>query len=211
MGQGEAETIKLKKRYNAIGPFYNFFEWLLERLLFAQLRQRLFKQVPAGLMLEVGVGTGINIPLYPLSGLVIGVDLSERMVRRAKRRAAKLNKKVALQVMDGQRLGFADASFDAVVASLVFCSVPDALQGLREIKRVLKPSGRLLLMEHVRPAGSGLARLFDRLTAFSFFLLCDHLNRETVSTVTKAGFSVEMEEGFYRNILKLIVALPQRG
>lgn len=211
MGQGDWETIKLKKRYNAIGPFYDSFEWPLERLLFEKLRRRLFEQVPAGLILEVGVGTGINIPLYPASGLAIGVDLSERMVRQAVRKAARLKRKVDLLVMDAQSLGFPDYSFDAVVASLVFCSMPDPLKGLQEIKRVLKPSGRLFLMEHVRPADSGLGRLFDRLTFFSLFFLRDYLNRETVATVTRAGFRVEREEGFYRNILKLIVAFPQRN
>ena len=143
------ETARTEARYDRIAPIYDLIEVLPEQQ-FRSWREKLWAQVPEGRVLEVGVGTGKNLPYHPPGAQVVAIDISERMLRRAQQRAEELGKTVELYQMDAQRLDFSDDSFDAAVATFIFCSVPDAVQGLRELGRVVKPEGKILLLEHVR-------------------------------------------------------------
>ncbi|MFL5799233.1 MAG: class I SAM-dependent methyltransferase [Actinomycetota bacterium] len=103
-----------------------------------------------GATLEVGVGTGLNIPLYGEEVEVTGLDLSSSMLAQARGRARSLNRTVTLVEGDAQSMPFPDERFDTVVFSLVLCTVPEVPRAVAEGKRVLRPGGRLLLLEHVR-------------------------------------------------------------
>jgi ubiquinone/menaquinone biosynthesis C-methylase UbiE len=148
-----------------------------------------------GRVLEVGVGTGFNLPHYPpqVAELVV-TDRVEGMIRRARRRAAATGKDVVATRAPAEALPYGQASFDTVVASFVLCSVDDQDVVLREIRRVLRPGGRYLFLEHVRSDDPELARRQDRLAglwkAVCFGCRC---NRDTLSRI-EAAFEVEEVE-----------------
>jgi len=176
-----------RQRYDRIAPFYNALEWLME-LRFRRWRRELWGNLAGDAILELGIGTGKNLRFYPSGKNVTAIDLSEKMLERARRRAERLGTRVQLQVADVQALPFEDASFDEVVATFLFCSVPDPVLGLREARRVLRPGGRLLLLEHVIsevPLIRTLMRWFDPIP---FRIWGAHIDRDTVANVRTAGF-----------------------
>jgi ubiquinone/menaquinone biosynthesis C-methylase UbiE len=176
----------------------------LEWLVFGKLRRRVFPAI-RGDVLEFGVGTGVNLPLYGPDACVIGCDASGEMLKWAACRRTQNH--VALVQADAQRLPFADGSFDVVAGSLIFCSVTDPVLGLGEARRALKPGGKLVLLEHTR--GVGLGRwLTDLLHPLwrRWSREC-HLNRETVQNVTRAGFRLRRVERHALGIVKVIEAL----
>ena len=141
-----------------------------------------------GRTLDVGCGTGRNLPLAPAGVTMIGLDPSEEVLRRARRRAPG----IPLVRGSAEALPFRTGSFDTVLSALVFCSVPDALRGLEEIRRVLRPGGRLRMLEHVRSDRPWKARFQDRVAPLWLRVSggC-HPNRDTEATVTAAGFEIE--------------------
>lgn len=146
----------------------------------------------SGRVLEVGAGTGLALPGYPDSvSSVTAVDVDLEALTRARQRRTG----VALLQADAQALPFADASFDAVVSSLVFCCVDAPATALAEVRRVLKPGGELRLLEHVRAPGRVLATAQDLLTPAwrKLFGGC-RLNRDTFRLVETAGFHVVRRE-----------------
>ena len=198
---------KVRKRYDRVAPFYDLEQALGERLFFGRLRQELWATVPEGArVLEVGVGTGINMPQYPRGARVSAIDVSERMLRHARKRAERLGVAVELAQMDAQHLDFPDASFDTVVATFVFCSVPDPVAGLREARRVLRPGGRLLLLEHVRSENPVAGKLMDWLNPLVVRLSGANINRRTVDNVRLAGFDDLSVSSHLLNLVKVIEA-----
>jgi ubiquinone/menaquinone biosynthesis C-methylase UbiE len=158
-------------------------------------------------VLEVGVGTGKNLPFYPKGLDLTAIDLTPGMLKFARQRAAELDVEVSLQLGDVQRLDFPDAAFDEVVATFVLCSVPDPVAGLREVARVLKPDGRLLLLEHVRSAYFLVGLLMDALNPLVVRITGANINRRTVENVQRSGLHLECVEDLGAGgIVKLIVA-----
>lgn len=205
----QEETARTAARWDRIARVYDRREALLERQ-FAWWRKSLWTQVPNGRVLEVGFGTGKNLPYHAAGMDVVGIDLSNAMLERARQRAAELNRSVDLYQMDVQQLDLADQSFDAAVATFVFCSVPNAVQGLQELRRVVKPGGVILLLEHVRiDQPKIVGRLMDLLDPFVVRFMGSHINRRTEENVRRARLEVKQVKSLGpMGMVKLIVALP---
>ena len=169
---------------------YDLFMYPQDRLGLWKLRRKTV--APAeGRVLEVGVGSGLNFRHYEKVTALTGIDPDPVLLRRARKRTRELRFPVQLQIADAQQLPFADNSFDTVVATLVFCTVPDAGRGLREIKRVLRPEGRVRLLEHVRSENPRKARFQDFILP-AWKRVCGgcHPNRDTVARLKESGFAL---------------------
>lgn len=176
--------------------FATFYEWYTrlgaERRLTDPLRQETAGQA-SGFVLEVGAGTGLNFPFYRPERIerVEAIEPDRAMLAYARQRASQAAVPITVTQASVAALPFADASFDSVVVTLVFCSVADPLQGFQEIKRVLKPQGTLFLFEHVRAQGAWIARLQDGLVPLTTRLFGNcHWNRDTARIVQEAGLHI---------------------
>ncbi len=207
----------VSRRYDRISAIYDFFD----RMGRPEWRRKIFDQT-SGEVLEVGVGTGRNIPFYRPGTRVTAVDVSPKMLERAKRRldAAQPATKatppaptptqvdVRLLLADAQALPFPDDSFDTVVDTFVFCSVPDPVAGLREVARVCRPDGRVIMLEHVRALGLA-GSIMDRMNPLVVRVVGANINRRTVENVRLAGMTIDSVESFGPGgIIKLISSRP---
>jgi ubiquinone/menaquinone biosynthesis C-methylase UbiE len=201
-------TKKIRSRYDRISPYYDRMEAILERIAFARWRKQAFDSLHGEKILEVGVGTGKNLDFYPAGKEITAIDFGSRMLSKARNRAARKGLNVDLWEMDVQDLRFEDQIFDTIIATFVFCSVPDPIRGLREIKRVCKKDGRIILLEHVRPGGALGGRIFDLLNPFTVKAMGVNINRDTVANIRRAGLKIVKEKNLFRDIVKLIFAAP---
>ncbi len=207
-GADEAATATIQRRYDRQAPTYDLFEAPVE-LLMSRWRRRLWELLPPDArVLEVGVGTGKNLRWHPSGVFITAVDFSPRMLARAIGRAERENTETEFALMDAQALALEDETFDAAVATCVFCSVPDPVLGLQEVRRVLRPKGRLLLLEHVRSGLPVVGRSMDLLNPVTVRMSGTNINRETVRNVERAGFRVVEVENLFLDIVKLIIAEP---
>ena len=185
-------TAIVRRRYERIAPIYDLLDLSMELLAFRRWRRLTWDAVGAdpGCGLEVGVGTGKNVALWPPAARMTAIDLSPRMLARAGRRVRERGVNAELRVMDAEALELPDASFDAAVATFVFCSVAHPVVGLRELRRVLRPEGRLVLLEHQRSASRAIGPLLDLVDPLVVRLWGAHVNRPTEEYVREAGFEV---------------------
>jgi ubiquinone/menaquinone biosynthesis C-methylase UbiE len=199
---------EVKARYDRISVYYDLMELPGEKLLFSRWRRRVFDALDGDSILEVGVGTGKNFDFYPADKSITAIDFSKGMLEKARRKAQKKELKADLEHMDVEDLQFDDQSFDTVLATFVFCSVGDPIKGLQEVKRVCKRNGKVILLEHVRPATKLLGRLFDLLNPVTVKLIGANINRNTVLNMKMAGLHVVEEENLFGDVVKLLVANP---
>ena len=159
-----------------------------------------------GRTLLVAVGTGLDLQYFPSGQKVVGIDISSKMLSKAKEKTGHCTAAVEFVRADVQRLGFGDSSFDSAVTSCTFCSVPDPVQGLKEIRRVMKPGGTLLMFEHVRSDIFWMGPMMDVLTRLSRKFGPD-LNRRTGENIRKAGFRLTRQINVYLDMVKLFEAV----
>lgn len=204
-GQPESEVAR---RYDRIAAVYDILGAPMDWMGGACRRRRVLGRA-RGRTLEVGVGTGRNLPLYPKGVEITGIDISGRMLEYAIRRTGRLGSGALLEQADVEHLPFPDAIFDTVTATCVFCSVEDPVRGFEEVRRVVKPDGQILLLEHVRPRGKVLGWLFDRLTPLTRRLFGPEINRLTEENVRRGGLEIVdvRREGVWREIIARPAAL----
>ena len=183
--------------------------WLLERSKLSELRQRVVHKV-TGNTLEIGAGTGANIAHYRGDVTVTAIDLRPAHIMAADKKAQQRSPgfEFAAACADAQQLPFPDDTFDTVLGTLVFCSIAQPQDALAEIRRVLRPGGQLILLEHVRGRTSFTRRLTDSLHPLWFAVqgVC-HLNRETAAAVAGAGFQIDFTSDHARGLIQVIHAL----
>ena len=201
----------VRARYERIAPFYDLLE-LLPEARYRPWRQRFWARAsellrPGGRLLEVGVGTGKNMAFWPSGVKVVAVDLSPRMLVRARRRASRLRRDALIELGDVEKLDYSANSFDLAAMTFVMCSVPDPVLGLREIARVVRPDGRVLMMEHVRSKVSWIGKAMDLLNPIVRSVMGPNINRETVENVVAAGLElIDVENIGLGGIFKMIEA-----
>jgi ubiquinone/menaquinone biosynthesis C-methylase UbiE len=207
----EQATALARARYERQASTYDRRQGLLEGFQ-RPWRKKLWALAVGPRVLEVGVGTGLNIAFWPSHLEIIATDFAPRMLERARERAAALGLAADLRLADVQALDFRDGEFDTAVATCVFCSVPDAIQGLRELRRVVRPGGQILLLEHMRPKNPLMAVMTDVLTPLTVRLTGANLNRRTLDNIRAAGLEiVSVEDLPMGGMFKFIVARPGRG
>lgn len=185
----EAQAREVLRAYERIAPVYDlldgFYEWSWKR----RLRAELFAHALPGRLLDVGVGTGCNMPLYPKDAEVVGIDASPAMLARASARAAKLGRPVELRQMNLLELAFPDQSFDTVVATFVLLCLPDELQlpALRELARVTRPGGRILLLDYHRSSRTAVRWWMQLLSTWLRWAFAARFDPTTEQHLAEAG------------------------
>ncbi len=209
------ETEKVKKRYDRISPVYNQLEFVMERMAMAGWRQEFWEKVrknlqTGDLMLEAGVGTGKNMPYYPEAEEVRieAIDISPGMLSRAESRAEELGIEVNIRKMDIQSLDYPDNHFDLIVTSCVFCSVPDPVLGLKELKRVCKPAGKILMLEHMLSDKLVLKNLMNLLNFIPRHIWGANINRRTMENIERVGLKVAAVKNLWLDVFKEITLTP---
>jgi phosphatidylethanolamine/phosphatidyl-N-methylethanolamine N-methyltransferase len=201
------DSASIIKKYNRLAPFYEGMEAVVEGLFFRHWREKLWAKAEGIHILEVGVGTGKNFAYYPKNAKVTAIDFSPAMLEQAKRKKDARHIDVDLHLMDIEFLQFADNSFDTVVGSFVFCSVPAPAKGLKELHRVCKPDGKVLLLEHVLSSRRLIAKLMNFLNPLVLSLVGANINRNTVKQVQGGAFRFVRVDERSSDIIKLIEAL----
>lgn len=164
-----------------------------------------------GHVLEVGVGTGANLSCYPEDIALTAVDFSPAMLELARKKADRLKLKVNLLEMDAQRLDFPDNTFDFVVSTCVFCSVPDPVAGLKELFRVCKPDGKVLMLEHMRSEHPFVGKIMDLLNPLTVRMTGANINRRTLDHIERAGLLIEENEKLFFTIFRKLELRPDKG
>lgn len=180
---------EISDKYDRFARCYDWLEGILNVLGLSRLRRMLLRHA-SGKVLEVAVGTGKNLTYYPRNCRIIALDLSSEMLNVAQKRAAKLSMHVPFLVADAEALPFPDNSFETVVSSLSTCTFPDPVAALKEMARVCRSDGKVLLLEHGRSSRESLGRWQDRHADSVAKRLGCHWNREPLELAKQAGLKV---------------------
>ncbi len=202
----KVDSATIKKRYDRIAPYFDAMEAVMEGLFFKNWRKKLWSNVEGHHILEVGVGTGKNFEFYPTEARLTAIDFSEKMLKQALQTKNRKSVAVDLDLMDVQSLAYADNSFDTVIGSFVFCSVPLPIKGLKELYRVCRPGGQVLLLEHVISSNSFVAKLMNGINPIVLALVGANINRNTIKNVKACGFASVRIDDRSGHIIKLIEA-----
>lgn len=198
-----SQLSRVRRIYDRNPSAYHRGSALTERLLAA--RRRKVGEIVTGRVLDIGFGTGLSLPHYPLSVEVIGIDASLGMLGFARDEAVRLGRAVQLVEMDAQHLGFPDWSFDSVAFNLCLCTIADPERAVREALRVARPGAPMAFLEHVRSHLLPVALLQEALSPLLVALEQDHFNRRTADTIARAGVEVLSVERFALGFFNLIV------
>jgi ubiquinone/menaquinone biosynthesis C-methylase UbiE len=199
----QSDPPKRRAVYDDVAQHYESVMGPFERWFLPGMRQRVFENLPkSGRILEVGAGTGLNFAFYPEAVNGAASELSGEMLKIA--RSKRRPESVRLVQSSAEQLPFASDSFDAAFATLVMCSVESPHEVLAELRRVVKPGGTVVLLDHVRPLNA-LGPLFDLLNLITSRLFSDHINRRMADIAESAGFEIRRREQRALGIISLIV------
>ena len=202
------DTERVRRRYDRTAGKYDDLIGFAEKMLFGGGREWVCSRAH-GEVLEIAAGTGRNLPFYRDDVRLTAIELSPAMLEIARRRAEMLGREADLRVGDAQDLPFPDHRFDAVVCTLGLCTIPDHRRAIHEAARVLKPGGRLLLLEHVRSPLLPVRALQAFLNPITVLIESDHLLREPLPHVREAGLLVEeLERSKWGIVEKLAARKP---
>src|SRR5690606_8754499 len=192
--------------YDRLARFYDHCFAPMESTFLGRWREEALSELPRdAAILELGSGTGANFKYYPPSRLAVSSELSAEMLAVAK---TKVRGNLLTQA-DAQYLPFPENTFDAVFATLVFCSIPDPMVAFGEVRRVLKHGGTVVLLEHVRPPG-WLGNVFDSFNKLSVALIDDHFNRRTAELAAAAGLEVVEVRSRLKGAVNLIICRERK-
>ncbi|MBF0125925.1 MAG: class I SAM-dependent methyltransferase [Magnetococcales bacterium] len=200
-----SDDLRTRRRWDGTARFYDLLTYGAERRwgpakteLFARMR-------PGGRILFAALGTGLDIPFFPPDREIEAIDISPRMLERARPRVERYPGRIRARQMDIHALSFPDGHFDQVFTSCTFCSVPDPIRGLRSLHRVLRPGGALLMFEHTGSHYWPFNWLLDMCNP-----LCKsigpEMNRDTVANVERAGFEIQKIDNLFLDVVKTIRA-----
>lgn len=190
------------RTYDTFAPQYDAVMSPLERWFLARLRASAFQHLPHNArILEIGAGTGLNFLYYPDNATGVATEPSREMLRIAVEK--KRPRGLRLLQSCAENLPFKTGSFDAAFATLVFCSVKSPALALAELRRVVKPGGTVILLDHVRPSGL-LGPIFDLLNLITVPLFDDHFNRSTAKEARAAGLELVSVEKKLLGIINLV-------
>ena len=197
----------LKNHYDRISHWYELLDWSLERSRYCKLRPIVWSHAQ-GKTLDLGVGTGLNIPYYPHGAEIIGVDLSDGMLRRARARAEELGVQVKLSQMDATDLKFKDGTFNSVVSTFLFCVLPNEIQprALDEVHRVLTPAGKLILMEYAYSRKFWRRLWMKALAPWVWWVYRAGFDRRTLEFLKSGDWEILTDSFIYSDTIRLIVA-----
>ena len=198
----------LQRAYDRFAPSYNRADWIIEHLLGVKKLRRLLLARAQGDVLDVACGTGTNLRYLPNAQSITAVDLSPGMLAEAQKRAQQLNLSATFHEMDAESLAFPDENFDTVISTMSTCTFPDTVAALREMARVCRADGRILLLEHGLSTKNWLARFQHRTAPRHFRAVGCRWNQDTLALVEKAGLRIQSARRALLGILHAIEALP---
>ncbi|TBR26050.1 class I SAM-dependent methyltransferase [bacterium] len=201
----------LRRLYRRASVYYDVLDWPLERFRYGRIRRELWSGL-RGRILDLGAGTGRNVPHYPAAADVVAADASPEMLERARARVAAENRGGRIVLTDALALDFQDGEFDACVSTFLFCVLPDEVQerALREVMRVLRPGGTLYLLEYVY-SRVWWRRLWMRVLAPGVEALYGaRFDRDTRTHLLDAGFSLTEERYVHADIILKLVARKEQ-
>jgi len=168
-------------------------------------KRRLFSKMGEGRILFLAVGTGLDIPFFPAGRRIVGIDISDGMLEKARPRVDAYPGEIELRQMDVHEMPFADGEFDQIFTSCTFCSVPRPVEGLQALRRVLRPGGELHMFEHTGSRYFPFRIMMNLMTPLSR-RVGPEMNRPTVEHVRAAGFELTSVEHVYLDVVKMISA-----
>src|SRR4051812_6863620 len=202
------ETQRIRQIYDERAESYDRSLGVIEHRVLEPMR-RAYGLLLRGETLEVAIGTGLNLPFYSTQVTrAVGVELSSPMLVQAKARAKQLGLRFAGVQADATELPFRDASFDTVAISLALCTIPDSAAALREIARVCRPEGSVVLLEHVLSSARPLAVAQRVLSPMHVRSVGCHLDRDSVELALSLGFSCSVVQSRLWDAVRLVVAQP---
>jgi ubiquinone/menaquinone biosynthesis C-methylase UbiE len=205
-----AETERVRRIQDKEAPRYDRQMGFFDRVLFGGGREWACSQV-RGEVLEIAIGTGRNLPFYSPEVRLTGIELSSEMLAIARDRAERLGREVDLRLGDAQSLELEDESFDTVIITFGLCSIPDDRAAVAEARRVLRPGGRLVLLEHVRSPVRPVRVVQRVLDPASVRFEADHLVRDPLDYLADQGFEIESVERLKWGIVERVLARRPGG
>jgi ubiquinone/menaquinone biosynthesis C-methylase UbiE len=199
---------ELKSKYDELAPSYSGMNAVTDIVFGVRRYRRRVMSKARGAVLDIACGTGENFPFFTDAESIIAVDLSEGMLNLAQQRAVKLGQTIEFHIGNAESLDFPDDSFDTVTSALSTCTIPDPVKALQEMKRVCKPDGRILLLEHGRSSWGWVGRFQERRAPAFFEQNACRWDQEPMDNIRAAGLNVVLHQRAFLGVFHMIEATP---